>query len=259
VAHEIGNPIGIVLGYLELLKGEDLKEEGSQDFLDRIESEITRISQIIRQLLDFSRPSSSEPRKTTVHGLLTETINMLSPHPMMSRIEIRQELKATQDTIWTDPNQIKQVFLNIVMNAADAMGDAELTDNDAAIKRLTITSMNAGDDIELRFTDTGTGIAKQELGHIFDPFYTTKDPGKGTGLGLSICYRIVEGLGGAIQAKSIQGKGTTIIIRIPLYRVKDESQMWERGVASQTRRPLKGRLPSEVEVADDSTTRPHCR
>ena len=258
VAHEIGNPIGIVLGYLELLKGEGLKEAERRDFLDRIDSEVTRISQIIRQLLDFSRPASREPRQINVHGLVMETMEILGPHPMMSHIEIQSDLKAVEDTIWTDPSQIKQVFLNIMMNAADAMGNDEPSD-DAAVKSLTIKSMNKGDYIELSFTDTGSGIPEQELGHIFDPFYTTKDPGKGTGLGLSICFRIVEGLGGSIRAKSALGKGTTITIEIPIYRMEDESQRSEEAVVSQSRKPSEGQSLSEVEVDHDSTTSPNCR
>jgi two-component system NtrC family sensor kinase len=257
VAHEIGNPIGIVLGYLELLKGEDLNEEEQRDFLCRIESEITRVSQIIRQLLDFSRPASIEPRPINIHDLVMETINMLSPHPMMSSIEIRSDLKAAKDTVWTDPSQIKQVFVNIIMNAADAMGKTDILEDAAAVRRLTIKSINSGDSIELSFTDTGSGIPEHELGHIFDPFYTTKEPGKGTGLGLSICYRIIEGLGGHIHAKSSQGRGTAIIIKIPLFRTQEEGQRSEEAV-SGSRRPSRGQSLSKVEVGHGSTTSPNC-
>ena len=102
------------------------------------------------------------------------------------------------------------------MNAADAMGPDEAS-HDNSNKALMIESLVIEDSIELRFTDTGPGISERELSHIFDPFYTTKEPGKGTGLGLSVCYRIIEGLGGAIRAESSLGKGTTIIIDIPLY------------------------------------------
>jgi signal transduction histidine kinase len=221
VAHEIGNPIGIILGYLELLGKNDLNKEEAQDFLDRIELEIRRISQIIRQLLDFSRPSSSEPKHTSVHALIMETVKMLTPQPMMAHIQIQPHLKAEKDTVWTDPNQLKQVFLNIIMNAADAMADNEASDDGPATNTLTINTINMENSIELRFTDTGPGIGQEELAHIFDPFYTTKEPGKGTGLGLSICYRIIEGLGGSIKAESSPGKGTTITIDIPVHRMKN--------------------------------------
>ena len=216
VAHEIGNPIGIVLGYMELLKKGGLSQEEKNDFLSRIESEITRINDIIRQLLDFSRLTSGEPKETKVHKLILELVDMLKPQPMMAQIQMQSVLKAVKDTVWTDPNQLKQVFLNVIMNAADAMGPDEAS-HDNSNKALMIESLVIEDSIELRFTDTGPGISERELSHIFDPFYTTKEPGKGTGLGLSVCYRIIEGLGGAIRAESSLGKGTTIIIDIPLY------------------------------------------
>ena len=216
IAHEIGNPIGITLGYLELLKTEDQTDEERKDFLDRIESEITRVNLIIRQLLDFSRPSIDEQRRTSIHGLFRETISIIEPQPMMSKVEIRTNFKATKDSVWAEPNQLKQVFLNIIINAADAMTADGSSDDNAGSGVLTIKSQNKADYIELKFIDTGPGISKKELGQIFDPFYTTKEPGKGTGLGLSVCYRIIEGLGGDIRAESTIDKGTTIIITIPI-------------------------------------------
>ncbi len=218
VAHEIGNPIGIVLGYLELLNKGGLNEEEKQDFLNRIESEIRRISGIIRQLLDFSGPSSGERAQTSLHGLVTETINILRPQPMMASINLNTDLKAERDEVLADSDQLKQVFLNIIMNAADAMGDAMVSNEESRPKTLTVRSSNVNDSIELCFKDEGFGISEQDLVHIFDPFFTTKEPGKGTGLGLSVCYRIIEGLGGTIRAESTVGKGTTIIIDIPLHQ-----------------------------------------
>ncbi len=216
VAHEIGNPIGITLGYLELLKAGSLSREESRDFLKRMESEISRINQTIRQLLDFSRPADGIMEQTGIHDLIMETVNMLKPQPMMANIEIHSVLQASKDCVRADPNQLKQVFLNIIINAADAMTNEEGPDDETA-GILTVKTIDAGDSIELRFEDTGSGIPQQELAHIFDPFYTTKDTGTGTGLGLSVCYRIIEGMGGSIRAESSQGEGTVIIIDIPLY------------------------------------------
>ena len=139
----------------------------------------------------------------------------------MTHLRIQPVLEATRDTVWADPNQLKQVFLNIIMNAADATADDEVPDDGIAGKTLTIKTINREDLIELRFTDTGPGIPEKDLSHIFDPFYTTKEPGKGTGLGLSVCYRIIQGLGGSIRAESIPGEGTTIIVDIPLSHVKN--------------------------------------
>ena len=215
IAHEIGNPIGIILGYLDLLRSEDVGGEEKKDFLNRIESEITRVNQIIKELLEFSRPSSGVVAKTHVHDALENTISMLEPQPMMEGIRSRLELAAPQDVVLANPNQLQQVFLNIIMNSADALAEG---DEEEVGKTLTIRSENTGDTILLTFMDNGPGIAPGDLTHIFDPFFTTKEPGKGTGLGLSVCYRIVESLGGTIRAESEVGRGTKIMVSLPLSR-----------------------------------------
>ena len=136
----------------------------------------------------------------------------------MAHIKIRPVLQASKDAVWADPNQLKQVFLNVIINAADAMAGDDVSDKDETAGTLTIETIDMEESIKIRFADTGFGIPQQELAHVFDPFYTTKDTGTGTGLGLSVCYRIMEGMGGSIKAESTQGEGTTIIIEIPLYQ-----------------------------------------
>lgn len=221
IAHEIGNPIGIILGYLGLIKKGDIGDEEKEDFLDRIESEITRINRIIRQLLDFSRPSSGKPEKTHAHELIMNTVNMLKPQPMMEDISLTFALESASDTVFADPNQLQQVFLNIIMNAADFLAGKNLSEDSSSKKEIIIQSKNADDYIELRFVDNGPGIPEEEHDRIFDPFYTTKEPGKGTGLGLAVCYRIVEGLGGTIGIESEIGEGTTVIIKLPIYGIEE--------------------------------------
>jgi two-component system NtrC family sensor kinase len=216
VAHEIGNPIGICLGYLELLKKGDVTEDERRDFLGRIEVEITRVNRIIRQLLDFSRPSSGMPEMTHIHDLIMQTVNILRPQPMMEDIQIRFQMEASNDLLKADPNRLQQVLLNVFMNASDALSEKDLADPQDSEKSLIIKTRNVGDRIELEFTDNGPGIPEEELTRVFDPFYTTKEPGRGTGLGLSVCYRIVESLGGSIRAESSRGKGATFIVTLPL-------------------------------------------
>jgi signal transduction histidine kinase len=184
IAHEIGNPIGIILGYLGLIKRGDIGDEEKEDFLNRIESEITRINLIIRQLLDFSRPSSGKPEKTHAHQLIMNTVDMLRPQPMMEDISISFALEAAMDTVFADPNQLQQVFLNVIMNAADFLAGKHLSEDGSSQKEIILQSKNADDYIEMRFKDNGPGIPEEEHDRIFDPFYTTKEPGKGTGLGL---------------------------------------------------------------------------
>lgn len=221
IAHEIGNPMGIILGYLELIKKEDTNEKEKRDFLNRVESEITRINTIIRQLLDFSRPSSGNKEENRIHDIIADTVNMLNLHPLMQGINLQLDFKAKRDTVLSDSSQLQQVFLNIIMNAADVLKDeghaAGFSTND-----IMIMTNNNADSIEIMFVDNGPGIDEDMLQHIFDPFYTTKEPGKGTGLGLSVSYMIIEALGGTIRAQSSKGKGVSIIINLPLYKGQEE-------------------------------------
>lgn len=214
VAHEIGNPISISLGYLDLLKKGDVTEEEKQDFMNRLEVEITRINRIIRQLLDFSRPSRAKPEETHVHEVLSKTLNILGPQPMLQEVEVRYRPEAGDDLLFADPSRLQQVFVNIILNAGDALS----LEGCSCVqeKTLLIRTSNSDEKITIEFTDTGPGIPQEDLTHIFDPFYTTKEPGKGTGLGLSVCYRIVESMGGMIRAESPNGQGATILVTLPL-------------------------------------------
>lgn len=220
IAHEIGNPMGIILGYMDLLKRGDLTREEREDFLDRVEVEITRINGIIRQLLDFSRPASGKPRETGIHQLIRGTLQMLKPQPLMADIQPKIVFDALEDVVWGDPDQLQQVFLNIMMNAADAMSSVP-SDKQRLGKLLTISTRNMGDDIRIRFEDTGPGIPEECIDKLFDPFFTTKPPGKGTGLGLSVSYNIIRGLGGSIRAENNRGTGAAIVIDIPLHRAEE--------------------------------------
>ncbi len=226
VAHEIGNPIGIVLGYLDLLKGDDLNKEERGDFINRIENEIDRINRTIRNLLDFSRPPKGEMKAVSVHQIIGDMLDMLRPQPMMSDIKIMLNQVAKKDTILAEPDKLKQVFLNLLVNAIDAM-EANQTKDGMPNKVLSIkTSVvpesqsdekGNGNKIQIEFIDNGPGLPAEELNRIFDPFYTTKEPGKGTGLGLSVSLRIVEDMDGDIKAKSEKRKGTTMIVILPLH------------------------------------------
>ncbi len=230
IAHEIGNPIGIVMGYLDLLKQSDITEDERIEYIQRTEEEIERINTIIRQLLEVSRPSNSGRMEVAVHNLIHDTADVLRVQPLMSNIELSLNLEAHNHTVWADPNQLRQVFLNLIINAADAMSSQ---DKDAAGKLNISTEIDEGSDpetdrslsyLKISFIDDGAGIAEESLGNIFDPFFTTKDPGKGTGLGLSVSFMIVESLGGKMTGVSQEGMGTTIIIYLPLCTSKLHQQ-----------------------------------
>ena len=229
IAHEIGNPIGIVIGYLELLKQEDIPEEERDEYIHRTESEIERINTIIRQLLEVSRPSSSDRTAVSVHELIHDTASVLRVQPLMSNVEFSFKLAAEDDTVLADSNQLRQVFLNLIINAADAIsveggdtgGKLEITT--ALETDVDSDTKNPGARLKIMFIDDGPGIAGENLGNIFDPFFTTKDPGRGTGLGLSVSFMIVESLGGTMTVTSEAGKGTTMIISLPTYKPEQES------------------------------------
>jgi signal transduction histidine kinase len=226
IAHEIGNPIGIVMGYLDLIKQPDIADSERSEYTDRIEKEIERINTIIRQLLEISRPAKSDHTEVSVHDLIDDISDVLNVQPLMSDIELQRSLIAEKDRVEADPNQLRQVFLNLMINAADAISSLDNSNNGQRDGRLEIAtavkhnSMRGakanGSMLEIMFSDNGPGIPVENLPNIFDPFFSTKDPGKGTGLGLSVSFMIVESLGGKMTVESKPGEGTTMIIYLPL-------------------------------------------
>lgn len=223
IAHEIGNPIGIVLGYLDLLKQTDLKPEERGDFITRSEKEITRINHIIRQLLDMSRTTADEAKSISIHQLLQELMVVFSYQPAANNINFESQFVASEDSVFADPDRLRQVFLNILLNAVDAINSD--TSSQPLIK--LITECHAGDadenSIVISIQDNGPGIQASHLSHVFDPFFTTKQPGKGTGLGLSVSFMIIEKLGGHISVTSSKDNGTVFQVKLPLAKTIQEN------------------------------------
>ena len=221
IAHEIGNPIGIIIGYLELLKQKDITDDEQAEYIIRTENEVNRINTIIRQLLDLSRPSEAGSNAVSVHEIINDISKVIKPQPMMANIKLELKLAAKKDTVFADPNQLRQVFLNLIINALDAIssGKKKLAGK-LIIKSAIVPGSDSDDDhmpmLKLIYIDNGPGISDENLGNIFDPFYTTKEPGKGTGLGLSVSFMIIENFGGKIEATSKEGEGTTITVSLPL-------------------------------------------
>jgi signal transduction histidine kinase len=222
IAHEIGNPIGIVTGYLDLLKQENISDHEKKDFILRITKEIDRMDTVIRQLLDLSRPSSAETKTVSAHEIIDDIAKVLSVQPLMSHVHILLSLNAKNDKVKADSNQLRQVFLNLAINAADAIAAREERQEGELVIKTEIDTNDSSQDtdgsqkLKIMFIDDGSGIASEYLNNIFDPFFTTKEPGKGTGLGLSVCFMIIESIGGSIIAESETGEGTTMTIRLPL-------------------------------------------
>lgn len=211
VAHEINNPLGGILIYSHLLL-EDIPQDSPQkESLEKIANEATRCKEIVKGLLDFAR--QREPK--IEHGNLNETIesvlSLVEKQALFHNIIVEKNLDPDLPVIAYDKSQLQQVFMNIVLNAAEAMdGDGKLTINTQISKD--------GSYGEVNFTDTGHGISKENFEKLFEPFFTTKKPGEGTGLGLSISYGIVKKHNGKIEVESEVDKGTTFTIKLPIKK-----------------------------------------
>ncbi len=216
LAHEIGNPIGIIQGYLELLQRKTLNEEDRLQFAQRAAGELNRINQLIRRLLDFARSSPSIQQPLHVNELLKDMLDLFRGRGKMDHITFSLDLQAQDDLIRTSEEGLRQVLLNCLLNAVDAIEELGAAHHG----EITITTMDEpGDDqlhsLAITVRDNGCGIDPSLLSSIFDPFFTTKEPGKGTGLGLSVSYTIIESLGGRIAVQSEPGKGAEIKIILP--------------------------------------------
>lgn len=212
IAHEINNPLSGILTYAKLMirqmsrgQPDEKTVRGAVKNLSLIERETQRCSTIVRNLLDFSRQRDLTFEQVDVNQVVEEALSLLHHQIMIQEIELRKDL-APLPAIRADFGQIRQAFVNIVLNACEAMEKGG---------RLTIVSAAAdGEAVEVRVSDTGVGIPPENLSKIFDPFFSTK--AKGTGLGLSVVYGIIERHGGKMEIESLEGKGTTMIVRLPV-------------------------------------------
>jgi signal transduction histidine kinase len=240
IAHEIGNPIGIVTGYLELLKHQEISEEERIEFLNRAQQEIERISTIIRQLLEISRPTHGASQPFSIHALIEDMIDGLNLQPFMSHVRLQSDFQAQDDIAALDSNQLRQVFLNLIINAADAVsakgpesrGELVIATENAAVAEPA--SGKTRNWLHIHFKDTGAGIPPEYLDSIFDPFFTTKEPGKGTGLGLAVSFMIMENVGGTLRAESSVGEGTVMTVSLPVVPEQEKAKPICRSPLDQT-------------------------
>ena len=210
IAHEVNNPLTSVLGYTtHLMKTLDLPES-SKKILRMMEQETLRVRKIIRNLLDFSRHKNSWMHPTDILQPLRETVAFVQGAAQSSMVKIHEEYNGSPVIVNMDSNEMKQVFINIINNALQAMP----LGGDLWIRLHPVGEYEA----MIEFADTGVGISPENLQKIFEPFFSTKEDRDGTGLGLSISYRIVQHHGGRIDAESEPGKGTIFRIVLPLYQ-----------------------------------------
>lgn len=206
VAHQLNNPLGGITLFAKLVLEEYDLPADAQDDIQRIIRDAQRCSDTVKELLEFARQTKREMKLLNINKSISRTLFLLESQTIFHNIEISCDFDDSLPEIYADSQQLNHVFMNIILNAADAMeGNGELN----------VRTSRIGDDrILIEIEDTGPGMSEDVCKHIFEPFYTTKEEGKGTGLGLSMVYGIIENHGGSISVESEVGKGTIFKIEL---------------------------------------------
>ncbi|MFH1875313.1 MAG: ATP-binding protein [Candidatus Omnitrophota bacterium] len=204
MAHEIKNPLTGIMTFTEYLPTKYTDPAFIEKFHKIVSTEVNKINSIVEQLLDFSKPKPLKLQEANIHNIIDQTLSLLNNDIIKYKINVSRNYDNTFPMLHIDPNQIQQVFCNFFLNAIDALKEGG---------ELTIATQQLPDNAEITISDTGQGIPKKDLEHIFDPFYTTKETG--TGLGMSIIYGIIKEHKGIIGVESEVNKGTTFTIKLP--------------------------------------------
>ena len=209
VAHEVNNPLGTILLYSHMILEKLADKDARREELEIIAKEATRCRDIVRGLLDFARQRKLQIENINLNDILSEVLTLASKQPSFQKVEISEALEPSLPLISGDPVQLKEVFLNIVSNAGEAMPEGG---------KMMVSSRfnNGGGNVEVAIRDTGLGIPAENLNKIFMPFFTTKKIGQGTGLGLAIAYGIVKMHRGSIDVESKPNGGTTFVVKLPV-------------------------------------------
>ena len=274
IAHEIGNPLGAVLGYITMLEQGVADPQERKDYLNRMEKELLRIDGIVRDLREYSRPSPRRIAATDLNGIVQDTVSMLKGQRDFRAIRFELSLQEPLPRVSVDPAQVQQVLVNLILNAKDAMdckgtlrvisrttryaspkrngpaGPARREEDPPGIDYRLLRQTNPARKwpflegqglVEIDVVDTGPGIPGENLPRVFDPFFTTKEAGRGTGLGLSVSQRIIESFYGDIQITSGPNESTQVRIRMPVLE-EDKDAL---------------RTPITEEMLQDGTTAAH--
>ncbi|MBI4169545.1 MAG: response regulator [Acidobacteria bacterium] len=240
VAHELNNPLAGVIGFAEILldRPGDARLKKS---LTRIREEAERASRIVRNLLTFARKHKPESVMVSVNAVLEKTLELRAYDLRVNKIKVVADLAPSLPMTLADPNQLLQVFMNIITNAEQAMREAR------GRGTLKLSTSSADGNIRIAVQDEGPGIQPGNLKKVFDPFFTTKPVGRGTGLGLSICHGIIKEVGGTISVSSSVGQGTVFTVELPV--VSGPERRAEARPPSDIKAP-----PSRILVVDDEIT-----
>jgi two-component system NtrC family sensor kinase len=208
VAHEINNPLGVILGYAGYIEGKLAPDDPNLKYVSEIKRESKRCRKIVQDLLSYARTPKPAPEETDVNELLEQIVEFAKNHTELHRVEVSTEFAPDLPPVMADGDQLRQVAINLILNAGAAMPDGG---------RLAVRTFADGEGhVNLEFRDTGAGIPKEHIERIFEPFFTTK--ASGTGLGLAITRQIVEQHHGKIGIESEPGAGTTVTVRLPVQR-----------------------------------------
>jgi C4-dicarboxylate-specific signal transduction histidine kinase len=263
IAHEVGNPLGAILGFVDVARGRARKEGADTELLDAIRDEAIRIDRIVRGLLDYARPGRSAPEPKTAGQVVERVRELLERQGRFTEVTAKWHLASAETIRLDQPERLEQVLVNVLLNALHAVRDVENPEVEVRVHVeegdvLRMPRRREGDPPELNYlhrrrvaadedgvasvraaervtvievSDNGSGISEDALEHLFDPFFTTKEPGEGTGLGLSICARLLEGMGGTIEARADSERGAHFVIRLPM--MYDEVDEPERTVSTE--------------------------
>ncbi len=213
VAHEVNTPLAVISSYTQMLAKQLQSDPAKAGVLDKITKQTFRASEIVNNLLNFSRTSGTELTEISINKVISDTLALLEHQFKVSHIQVKPELHDHLPTIQGNAGRLQQVFLNLFLNAKDAMAGGGV---------LQVATMN-GDSVSVRVSDTGSGIAQENIHRIYDPFFTTKTSpaegqNRGTGLGLSVTYGIIQEHAGNIRVESRPGEGTTFTLDFPMIR-----------------------------------------
>jgi two-component system NtrC family sensor kinase len=219
VAHQLNNPLGGIILFTKLVMEDYNLEEKAKEDLKRVLKDAERCRDTVKELLEFSRQTHYLMKPCDINQAISRTLFLLENQSLFQNIDIKKDLAASLPPVRADVQQLNHLFMNIILNAAEAMdGKGDLT-----VRTLALPNTKR---VSIEISDTGPGIPQEILAQIFEPFFTTKEEGKGTGLGLSLAYGIVENHGGKIRATSQTGRGTKFTIELPIetmHRKGDES------------------------------------
>ncbi len=248
ISHEIGNPVSAIANYAHVLRMRTEHVPGTSEPIDALEREITRIDRIMRGLLDYARPRRLTPKPIVVDDIIRDVLLLLSDQGITRRFKLAEALGAPDGVVYAERHDLEQVFVNLLLNCVDAMdreGEIAISTHINDVSMLTENIDKRRTDplpqrwlhrpskralawlsrpespsrfLQVVIADSGTGVAPEDTDRIFEPFFSTKQPGKGTGLGLAIVATTIENLGGTIWVQRAREGGAAFIILLPLHR-----------------------------------------